>query len=580
MDSSKLIANLPPFTVGDVPLTERRNKWYTWKRGFEICVRASKVTKGTEKKDLLLAQGGFELQEIFFNIPGADVEEDVEAGVDPYEVAIEKLDDYFAPQRHDAHERYIFWGMKPEPGETLGKFLMRAQVHAAKCNFGKTAAESSSIAVVDKILQFVPAGLRERMLQDSGLNLEELQKQINAYEISRSASEQIGGQVILQSKSSNAESLNRVKASCRYCGRSHSFEDPCPARNKSCASCGKRGHFRAVCRNRNDNPVPSTSRAPMKRPFGEAYRSHAEHPQGQQRKFVKRVNAIDDATSTDKGKPDELVEMVSSANDLDDMVWVKVGGILIEMQIDSGVQSNIIDDSTWETMCRDGVQVLSDLMPSDRKFRAYAQNDNLRVTVMFDAEIEIADGNNSRGEVARFYVIQGGPQPLLGRHTAKQLGVLIVGLPSQHELVQHVEVSRPFPSFRGVEILLPVDRSVEPVSQRLRRLPFATLERVEKKLEELLANDIIEPVFEPSRWVSPMVVVVKDSGDIRLCIDMRQVNKAILRETHPLPTIDDIRWKLNGATCFSRLDIKDAFHQLKLADESKPMTTFITHKGE
>lgn len=231
-------------------------------------------------------------------------------------------------------------------------------------------------------------------------------------------------------------------------------------------------------------------------------------------------------------------------------------------------------------MCRDGVQVLSDLMPSDRKFRAYAQNDNLRVTVMFDAEIEIADGNNSRGEVARFYVIQGGPQPLLGRHTAKQLGVLIVGLPSQHELVQHVEVSRPFPSFRGVEILLPVDRSVEPVSQRLRRLPFATLERVEKKLEELLANDIIEPVFEPSRWVSPMVVVVKDSGDIRLCIDMRQVNKAILRETHPLPTIDDIRWKLNGATCFSRLDIKDAFHQLKLADESKPMTTFITHKGE
>ncbi|XP_055585535.1 uncharacterized protein K02A2.6-like [Uranotaenia lowii] len=76
-----------------------------------------------------------------------------------------------------------------------------------------------------------------------------------------------------------------------------------------------------------------------------------------------------------------------------------------------------------------------------------------------------------------------------------------------------------------------------------------------------------------------MVIVIKDNGDIRLCIDMRQVNRAILRETHPLPTLEDIRWKLNGAVYFSRLDIKDAFHQLELDDDSKPLTTFITHKG-
>ncbi|XP_058817423.1 uncharacterized protein K02A2.6-like [Topomyia yanbarensis] len=94
------------------------------------------------------------------------------------------------------------------------------------------------------------------------------------------------------------------------------------------------------------------------------------------------------------------------------------------------------------------------------------------------------------------------------------------------------------------------------------------MDRVEAKLKELLAKDIIETVSGPSRWVSPMVVVIKDSGDIRLCIDMRQVNKAILRETYPLPTIEDIRWKLNGAMYFSRLDIKDAFYQLELDDES------------
>ncbi|XP_062558121.1 uncharacterized protein K02A2.6-like [Armigeres subalbatus] len=105
------------------------------------------------------------------------------------------------------------------------------------------------------------------------------------------------------------------------------------------------------------------------------------------------------------------------------------------------------------------------------------------------------------------------------------------------------------------------------------------LRKVDEKLDDLLSKEIIEKVSEPSQWVSPMVIVVKDSGDIRLCIDMRQLNKAILRETHPLPTIEEIRWKINGAKYFSRLDIKDAFHQLQLDDDSKSLTTFITHRG-
>lgn len=230
-------------------------------------------------------------------------------------------------------------------------------------------------------------------------------------------------------------------------------------------------------------------------------------------------------------------------------------------------------------MKRYGVCTLGEIRKPDKQFRAYAQRDCLNVTEMFEAEICISDGVNELKDVARFYVVQGGPQPLLGKETAKRLGVLVLGLPSQQEIVGNVNCCRPFPCIKGLKVHIPVDPSVPPVAQRLRRLPFATLERVEEKLKELLANDIIEPVSEPSRWVSPIVVVVKDTGDIRLCVDMRQVNKAVLRETHPLPTIEDIRWKLNGARYFSRLDIKDAFHQLALDDDSKPLTTFITHKG-
>lgn len=80
-------------------------------------------------------------------------------------------------------------------------------------------------------------------------------------------------------------------------------------------------------------------------------------------------------------------------------------------------------------------------------------------------------------------------------------------------------------------------------------------------------------------WVSPLVVIPKRNGDIRICVDMRRANKAVIRERHPIPTIDDLIHTLNGATVFSKLDLCAGYHQLTLAPESRHMTTFVTHKG-
>lgn len=591
MDLNKAFAGLPPFICNDVPMTERRIKWQTWKRGFEICLRAGKINAASEKKDLLLAYGGFELQEVFFGIPDADVVES--DTVNPYAIAIAKLDEFFAPQRHEAHERFLFWNMKPESDESLGKFLMRTQMHAKKCNFGKSAVESSGIAVIDKMLQFVPAQLREKLLQDKDLTVDEVIRQVNAYETTRSASQQMSGQNITPALKSS-ENLQRIVGVCKFCGGDHKQDQQCPAWNRTCSNCGKKGHFRRVCFSRggssssgssfNNNP-DSGARRFVKRPHAQAFTGPSAGPSTGSKQFrgnssyrPRRLHAINEAEELEERV--ELVEMVSSANDTDELVWAKVGNVMIEMQIDSGVQSNIIDDKTWYYMEQNGVAVIGELKNPDKKFKAYAQQDCLEVDLMFDAEIVICDGARQLKTIARFYVVKRGPQPLLGKETAKRLGVLRVGLPSQHEIIQQISAVQRFPSIRGVKIHIPIDKSMEPVAQRLRRLPFSSLLRVEDKLVELLSKDIIEKVMEPSRWVSPLVVVQKDNGDIRLCIDLRQLNKAVIRETHPLPTMEDVRWRLNGAVYFTRLDIKDAFHQLELDDESKPLTTFITHKGK
>jgi len=116
------------------------------------------------------------------------------------------------------------------------------------------------------------------------------------------------------------------------------------------------------------------------------------------------------------------------------------------------------------------------------------------------------------------------------------------------------------------------------VAQSVRRIPFAMRPKAEEEIQRLLEQDIIEPVQGPTPWVSPVVVVPKASG-VRLCVDMRRANEAIVRERHPIPTVDEVLEELNQSTVFSKLDLRLGFHQLELREDSRPITTFITHLG-
>ena len=79
--------------------------------------------------------------------------------------------------------------------------------------------------------------------------------------------------------------------------------------------------------------------------------------------------------------------------------------------------------------------------------------------------------------------------------------------------------------------------------------------------------------------MSPLVVVLKSDGDIRICINMCRANEAIVRERHPIPMIEKVLYDLNGSTVFSKLDLKWGFHQIELEAKSREITTFVTHRG-
>ena len=130
----------------------------------------------------------------------------------------------------------------------------------------------------------------------------------------------------------------------------------------------------------------------------------------------------------------------------------------------------------------------------------------------------------------------------------------------------------------------PVTIQLKPDSQPYsiatpRRIPFPLMPKVQEELNRMLADDIIEPVTDPTDWCAPMVVVPKPSGKVRICVDLQKLNQAVKRERLMLPSLDDIAPKLVGMTLFSKLDASSGFYQLPLSPQSRKLTTFITPFG-
>ena len=104
-----------------------------------------------------------------------------------------------------------------------------------------------------------------------------------------------------------------------------------------------------------------------------------------------------------------------------------------------------------------------------------------------------------------------------------------------------------------------INKEIEPVKHAQRTVSVPLREKVKDKLQELDEQGIITKVTEPTEWISSMVVKVKKSGDIRICLDPKDLNKAIHREHYPLPVIEDIATRMNNEKIFSIFDVKMDF---------------------
>ena len=215
-------------------------------------------------------------------------------------------------------------------------------------------------------------------------------------------------------------------------------------------------------------------------------------------------------------------------------------------------------------------------------------------TMMPTGECDLHIKHNGTKHVLKFQVIQDKCKPLLPAETCEKLQLIQLNasvMDSVHQLNDSVGqeplskeelMSKFHDVFTGLghvgNAKIVADHSVTPVKHSPRRIPVALRKDVKEKILELEEKGIITKAVEPSQWISSLVVVAKPQK-IRICLDPKDLNRAVQRPKFQMPTLEDLLPELSKARIVSSFDAKEGFYQVSLDEESSKLTTFWTPLG-
>lgn len=506
------------------------------------------------KCNYLMLWAGEKGREIFSTWDvSADAKKKIQTYMDGFEA-------YCRPKTNLIYNRYKFKSRTQHDGETFEQFVTELRLLMRDCNYPVNMQDD---LIRDHIVFGIRSNeIREKLIREgSELKLEKCIDIARTHELSQEQCKLMDEPCSVSAvknrrqhqkpearytrKQPKKTTHPKTKQICDNCGQSHE-KNKCPAQGVKCHFCGKLNHFVKMCRSRNQDSKPR---------INEVTHNSLDLVCSD---FV--VNAVEHDTRSNQA-----------------FVQIGIGIKTLRMKIDTGAQVNVIPSSHFASL---GIK--GPLQHTSKRLTAYGGKP---LNVLGYRKLKCT--HKDKTSHAEFYVVDSpNACPILGLETCLSLGIvnLLLSVDSNLPLDKETVLTEYADVFNGIGLLpgkseIRIKDDAVPVVHPPRKVPVAIRDKLKTELDRMESLEIICKVTEPTEWVNSLVTVQKADGSLRLCLDPKDLNDAILRPHYPSKTIDDILPDLADAKVFSKFDARSGYWSIALTDKSSFLTTFNTPFG-
>lgn len=557
--------------------------WQLWHERLELHLLEINCTSENGKVSTMLKTIGADAYAILHSLCSPTL-----PSKKSYEELTEIMKQHFTPPVIVFHERRNFYHAKMAENETISSWFARVKKLSLNCKFESTELDR---IVMDKFIVELSTKIFEKLCEeDEKLTLSNALKKAILREskiINGTPSEVNFVRQQQQSKGHRSSSSNNnkkgKKTACSHCGWTNHASDSCKFKSSRCNACGKLGHLANICRNKSNKVDKSDKSVHFVKSSLDVEQISNE--------FSNNFSVFHIDKSQTFGFDYSIFAVYNQTTRDYYELAISINAVKLTVLCDTGAPCSLMSIREFD---RYFDRVI--LRACGDPFTGYG-GEPLKIVGQFQASV-IYDGIELIG---RFIVTKTDRPTLLGRNFLRGFGfelvqnrnkiandslsVGFVNSQSHKEIIEQIkaEFSDVFKSGLGKynisTVSLPIVKDAIPVFCKPRPIPIAWRDALSKHIDELVKSGVLIQV-DSSDWGTPLVPILKPSGDLRVCGDYKvTINKFLVDFKYPLPLIDQIYASMQGGQLFSKLDLSNAYNQLVLDNESQKLCTWSTHKG-